>query len=232
MPKRNSYSKETGNRTGQPLPAGKTEETKGGHKGPSGTSTTGKVTNVPVDMTHWRREVMVSRLKFDDIQKKIYCDELANFGLKGQAGRAAGVSMNTVHRHREDDPDFAEAEQVAIDQYAQKIINHHQNLCLEGELHQTFDKDGKVIGEKRVYPIQLIAMELKRVEPAYREKQVLELNPGQGGGVLVAPAQMTVEEWLERCEIENEKKRLAMLDDLEPVNEIIEGEIIHDDNSK
>ena len=32
-------------------------------------------------------------------------------------------------------------------------------------------------------------------------------------GVLVAPAPLTIEEWLERCELENEKKRQAMLDE-------------------
>jgi len=179
----------------------------GGHKGPSGTTTTGKVTNVPVDMSGWRREVLVSRLKFDDDQKNIYLAALREHGLKGKAAQAAGVSNNTVQRHRENDPDFGEAEANANQEYTDKLITHHQNLLFNGEVHRTFDKEGIVISEKHVHPIQLIAMELKKRDPTYSEKHVVDIKQG-AGGVLVVPAEISVEDYLQELEAKKAEEEL------------------------
>lgn len=163
-------------------------------------SSTGLVYNVPVDQTTWRRKLQTSRIKFDDVQKKIYLDALASHGLKGRAAKAAGVSMMTVRDHVENDPDFMEALGHAVVEYRDMFVEHAMKLALEGEIHQQFDKDGNMLAEKRVFPIPLITLELRRIEPGYRDKQTIDLNTS-GGGVLVAPAEQTPEEWIT---IENE----------------------------
>lgn len=178
---------------------------KGGHRGPSNTTTTGKVQNVNADQTNWRLQLQASRIKFDDDQKKVYLDQLAKHGLKGRAAKEAGVSMQSVRNHAENDPDFAEARDLAVEAYRDKFVDHATTLAFEGEVHRQYDKDGNLLSEKRVFPVRLIELELKRVEPAYRDKQTIDLTT-QGGGVLVAPAEMTPQEWIEQQRQANEEK--------------------------
>lgn len=170
-------------------------------------SSTGKVKNVRADQSNWRKKLQTSRLKFDDDQKAVYLEEFAKHGRKADAAKVAGVSFQTVGNHRENDPEFAEAEAAALEVYRSRLIDHHQTLLFEGELHQRFDKDGNLVESKRVYPIQLISMELKKHDQGYREKQTVDLH--HAGGVMVAPAEMTPEEWV-KSQMEKNKTRTKL----------------------
>lgn len=159
-------------------------------------SSTGRVVNVPADQTNWRQNLQRARIKFDDVQKDIYLTELAEHGLKGKAARSAGVCMQTVQDHREIDPDFQMSEHEALRKYRDKFVQHATNLAYNGIVTEKFDAQGKVVEKKIEYPIRLIELELKRVEPEYRDKQTIDLNT-TGTGVLLAPAEQQPQDWID-----------------------------------
>lgn len=168
-------------------------------------SSTGRVQNVPVVQDNWRTKLMKARIKFDDEQKILYLNAIASHGMKGRAAQTAGVCMQTVNDHLQNDPDFAEARGEALETYRDMFVDHAMSLALEGEKHKFYDKDGNLISEKHVYPIRLIELELKRIEPGFRDKQTIELN-ASGGGVLVAPAEQSPEDWIKSQRAANDGK--------------------------
>lgn len=162
-------------------------------------SSTGKVVGVNADQTTWRVKLQQSRLKFDDDQKHVYLSQLGKHGMKGRAAEEAGVSQLTVLKHAENDPDFAEARAQATVKYRDKFVDHITDLSLNGVLIEKFNKDGDLLERRQEYPIPLIMMEGKRVEPNYRDKQVIDLDD-LPGGVLVVPAAMSPEAYVKASE--------------------------------
>ncbi len=179
-------------------------------------SSTGKKINVTAVQDNWRTRLQRSRIKFDDDQKAVYLSALSDHGRKGSAAIAAGVCGNTVIAHLDNDPDFAEGFAEATVAYRDKFVGHGVNLAYEGIEVRKFNKDGDLIELRRDYPIPLVVMEMKRVEPDYRDKQTIDLN-ATGGGVLIAPAGITPEAWIAREEEENLLK-LAPPDVIEHVD--------------
>lgn len=166
--------------------------------------TSGKL-RPPVDQTNWRTRLQTARIKFDDEFKEIYLTELREHGMKGRAANAAGVSNQTARNHLENDPEFAEAAEEAHVTYRDKFVDHAiHDLAYKGIEIKKYDKEGNLVEERRDYPIRLIEMELKRIEPGYRDKQTIDIN--SGGGVLVAPAEMTPQDWIAREIAANEER--------------------------
>lgn len=189
-----------------------------------GATTTGRVINVKADMANWRRKIQKSRIKFDDDQKEIYLVELRKTGRKCAAAIAAGVSGNCVAEHRKNDPDFAEASAEAVDDYRKSIaaeVHRRGALGWETPVYQKgervlepmlnedgspmLNEDGQprfVKAVERRFSDSLLILEAKRADPSYREKQTLDLN-ATGGGVLLAPAGITPEDFAKECEEAN-----------------------------
>ena len=133
------------------------------------------------DQSTWRKKLQASRLKFDDPAKQVYLEQLAQHGRKGDAARAAGVSISTVHGHRDNDPEFAEAEAEAFNEYRDKFVAHAASLAYDGIEVRKYNKDGELIEERRDYPIRLIELHLKYLEPGYRERGAGVFLDGMGG---------------------------------------------------
>jgi hypothetical protein len=92
------------------------------------------------------------------------------------------------------DPDFAEACLMAEHNYRDRLIEHHQNLVFEGTTKVTYDRQGNVVSEEKVYPIRLIELELKKHDEGYRDKR--EVDVKVSGGVLVAPSDVaSIDDW-------------------------------------
>ena len=130
--------------------------------------------------------------KFNTAARTIYLRELSSHGRKTSACVSAGISMTTL-KYAEDDPDFKEACAHAISMYKDRLIAHHQDLVFNGIPKTRYDSRGNIVEESVDYPIRLIELELKKHDDGYRDKR--EVNMNISGGVLVAPANMTIDEW-------------------------------------
>jgi hypothetical protein len=97
----------------------------------------------------------------------------------------------------ENDPDFAEACLAAEHDYRDRLIEHHQNLVFEGQTKITYDRQGNVVSEEKIYPIRLIELELKKHDEGYRDKREVDMKVS--GGVLIAPADVkSIDDWESR----------------------------------
>ena len=174
-------------------------------------STWGLAGNVAnVDDSGWRKSISRGRIKFDDDAKQRYLDHYSEYGRKGQAAKCAGVHSHTVIEHMEMDPDFQMAVEEARGAYRDKVMEHAQTLIFEGVEVKRYTARGELIETRKEYPIRLIELELKRVEPGYREKQTLDLNTK--GGVMVAPAEISPEDWIKQQEELNQSKGAPIID--------------------
>lgn len=155
-----------------------------------------------VKQASWRRQLQEARVKFDDDAMHIYLTHLANYGRKGDAARAAGVSLSTVTNHRKNDSEFAEAEAESLNAYRDKVaavvhergvIGWMEPLYSKGvrALDVVTDENGIVqrdeSGEIMYKPASVwkfsekfVEMEAKRVDPTYRDRSGVEINSGDG----------------------------------------------------
>lgn len=142
----------------------------------------------------WRIHIQSKKIRMTEEEKGQFLLEYAEHGRISDAAASVGLSAAQVRKELKDDLEFAEGFEIAEETYRDKLIAHHQNLVFNGTVKRVYDKEGNVIAEEQIFPIQLIAMELKKHDPAYRDKQ--EISMKVSGGVLVAPAEVpTIDDW-------------------------------------
>lgn len=175
--------------------------------------------NPIADQTNWRVKMQPGRIKFDDVAKAKFLDHFANHGRKKDAADAADVILLTVTNHRKNDPDFAIAFDEAAQAYRDKFVKRAiEEIAFEGiQVNKVNPFTGEVYEEKREHPAQLIAMELKRIDATYREKQEVALTGS--GGVLVVPGAMTPAEWVKDQERKNAERANPQQKDAVPGTE-------------
>lgn len=177
-----------------------TDETGGGsprrpRKKPQA-STHGKF-NPIADQSNWRVKLRAQSIKFDDEQKETYLVAISEHGRRTDAARSANVCPQTVANHLKNDPDFARAFDNAIGEYRDKVRGVAQKLALEGVEEPIIGGQFKdtVVATKLVYATNILAMEMRRTDPEYRDKQT-EAVTDEAQGVLVAPAEVdSLEAW-------------------------------------
>ena len=162
--------------------------------------------NPVADQRNWRVKLLASRIKFDDPAKEIFLREFAKHGRAKHAASDAGVSVLTVLNHRKNDPDFAQAYDEASAAYRDKFVEKAiQDLAYKGTpIMKVNQVTGEVYEERRDHPVRLLELELKRVDPSFRDKHEVALTGG--GGVLVVPAAMTPAEWVKDQAKKNEDR--------------------------
>ncbi len=158
------------------------------------------------DQTNWRVKMQPGRIKFDDVAKAKFLSSFADTGRKKEAAEAAGVTLLTVTTHRKNDPDFSLAFDEAAAAYRDKFVKLGiGKLAFEGiPIKKVNPTTGVVYTERMEHATHLVAMELKRIDASYREKQEVALTGG--GGVLVVPGAMTPAEWVKDQERKNEER--------------------------
>lgn len=164
-----------------------------------------------------RYKLISEQNKFGDDEKRIFIEELAEHGRIGTAARKAGVTTTTAKKHVGKDPAFAILVNEALEAYKDRLIGHHQNLVFNGTQKITRDRDGNITGEEQIFPIRLIELELKKHDDGYRDKKEVTMNVK--GGVLVAPAEVSMEEWESKF---GSPKELTEIVDAEVVDTISE----------
>lgn len=148
-----------------------------------------------VDWTNWRQRMRTKDLKLDDRQKARFFEYFAESGQLFNSAYRIDVCVQCIKNHIKADPEFAEAFEDAKARYRDKIERVAELVAQEGVLEPLIGGKNKdrVVATKRVYATNILAMQLKRTNPEYRDQQAVELTVK--GGALIAPAAMTPEAW-------------------------------------
>ena len=161
-----------------------------------------------VDQTNWREKLMHNRIKFCDDKKRKFLERFALTGRLMQSCDYAGVTRHCVHNHQKNDPDFAEEYENAKQKYAETLHDFASDLIFNGVEKPIIGgkcKD-RVVATVVEYPIPLLQMELRRTNPDYKERSVVE-NVGGSGGVVLIPAHMDAEDWIKEQMEKNAKRQ-------------------------
>ena len=145
-----------------------------------------KIKNEDRPPATWRKTLRKRQVKFDEQAKQIYLDTLSKTNLKGRSAEDAEVTMPTVRAHIEKDPEFAQRVKAAETAYHDDFVSHHHQLARYGTKRKKYDRAGNIVEEYIEYPLRLIELELKKIDPGYRDKQSIDLNQ-TSAGVMLAP---------------------------------------------
>ena len=170
-------------------------------------SSTGGGPSAPIDQSNWRRKLQERRVKFDDHRKSLFIEHFSKTSRVMESCRVAGICLATYRKHLENDPEFIEMFEEAKMSYRDRCHAHADMLMFEGvdkpQIGGKF-KD-EIICYVKEYSVPLLQMELRRVDPSYKERSEVELN-ATGGGVLVVPADKTPQQWIEEQQKLNEQR--------------------------
>lgn len=127
-------------------------------------------------------------------RKVAFIEHLAQTSNVTLSAHLAGwVRRNTAYQHREKDPLFAELWQEAIDIATDELESAARSRAI-GWDEPIVNKDGEVVGQRRVYSDKMMEMMLKAHRPdKYRDKQDIDLN--HKGGIILMPKPFSEEEW-------------------------------------
>lgn len=124
----------------------------------------------------------------------VFLDNYREHGMMKKAAAAAGVSASAVRRVITKHKEFAEACLEAEEEYRDKVVEHVQNLALNGTVRKSYDRQGALISEEQVFMPNIVLAEARRVEEGYRDKREVAMNVS--GGVLVAPSSVnSIDDW-------------------------------------
>lgn len=165
------------------------------------------------DLSGWRKQIQAAKLKFDDVQKGIYLNVLAKTGRKQQAADAAGVCVSLVLRHRDNDPEFNNAVDAALQKYHDKVHTLAYKLMdgVKEPIVGGKDKD-QIVAHKMVHATNLLAMEMRRVNPEYKERAEVE-HTGNNGVLIVPETAKSVEDFLKQEAERNKDKPMPGADE-------------------
>jgi hypothetical protein len=122
-----------------------------------------------------------------------------------------GVSASAVRERRKKDKIFAKLMDLAEEHYADQVKSVFQDLALNGTEKHTYDRNGNLISTERVIHGRLLELEMKRVDPSYNEKR--EVAHTVAGGVLVAPAEVSIDQWEKQYNREDEEYDTGLQED-------------------
>lgn len=166
-----------------------------------------KAPAVVIDWSNWREIIFGTRVEprptqlgaipvFTEEKKTRYLEHLERYGYCSLAARSVGIILGTVENNRAHDPEFAQAEKMALKLRGDRLASRLEAEAIEGSVSTTFDKDGNVLNERRVYESNLRSLVLRRYGDAYIEKSEVDITSGgQPIGAVVVPAGLTVEQW-------------------------------------
>ena len=142
------------------------------------------------DMRNWRKKLQEKKIKFNDEVKTKYLMFLLESGEKHNSAEKAVISYTAVQNHRENDPEFAIAEEAVLALRAENIVRRIEKEAMDGFDDDTITKDGQVQKRKR-FETPLRSMLLKKYDSAgHRDKQDINMQHSGAGGVLVVPAKI------------------------------------------
>lgn len=133
--------------------------------------------------------------KFIDQERyrEIFLSHYAKTNNLAHSAALIGVSASAVRKRRSNDTVFDRLCTQAEEYYADTVKSIFQELALNGTERTNYDRTGSVVSVERVIYPRLLELEIKRVHSTYNEKK--EIAHTVAGGVLVAPSEVSVEQW-------------------------------------
>lgn len=117
-------------------------------------------------------------VEFTDDLKRIALAKYSETAGCKAAAAAAGVTVETINRHRREDPDgFGAAWAEAQAAYVELLEAEAHRRGVEGETEEHFGPQGQIVRRIRKYSDGLLTLLLKANAPKkYRENQRLEIS--------------------------------------------------------
>lgn len=124
-------------------------------------------------------------VRFDEARKRSFLDILALSGRPATAAKKVGVSERIVQRHRKEgdecyDSKFAEEYEASMQLYRELLAAEVERRAVEGVVEPVFyqgrvatDKDGVPVGVRK-FSDAMLALLIKRHDPSFRDRQVIE----------------------------------------------------------
>lgn len=117
--------------------------------------------------------------KFNEAARARYLEALAETGRHASAALACGIVPRTAQRYRDANPSYEDECEQHIQLYHGWIYNLARARMAEGS-------------------DRLIELELKKIDPSYRDKPLIDVNLNGGGGVIMgvpakSPEQITLD---------------------------------------
>lgn len=133
-------------------------------------------------------------------RKAAFVAALALTGLTQKSCDEAGIPARRLQEWRRDDHDFDSEVRDAERRFAERIEAHALDLALNGTVKKRYNKEGEVIGEETVYPVNLLTTILRRHCPAYRERNEIDVSVQTVGVLAVGAPIASAAEWRKQCE--------------------------------
>lgn len=127
---------------------------------------------------------------FQGERRKLYLDELAKCGLRIVAQEKANVCSATVTKHRNEDPEFAQAEADAMEKHNAMVEGEVRRRGIEG-VQEAIYWEGAVVGWKTVYSDKLLELYAKRRIREYNPRVEIDQNTNHGGSIAVGLADLS-----------------------------------------
>jgi len=159
--------------------------------------------NAKATLADWREKFRDGgQTKFDDIEKASFLKIFTITGRFHHSCAAVDTTAKTVRAHLKQDKEFNEAYEQARGVYKDKVHEQAQKLAITGVEKPIIGgrfRD-EIVAYETVYSSSILAMEMKRTNPEFKDSHKVDLNAQ--GGVMLIPAGMTLGEW----QAKNEKK--------------------------
>jgi hypothetical protein len=108
--------------------------------------------------------VEAPQTKFTAEKRAAFVEAYRHTGEKKAAAAAAGVNVHTVYNHLHENPEFRDECEAARHELLGEIVSRLRHCAIEGVVKRTYDKDGNLASETRVYDSKLMLAWLKRLE--------------------------------------------------------------------
>lgn len=129
-----------------------------------------------------------------------FLEAFAQTGRVTHSARYAGVDRGTVYDWKKRDPEFARQWEEAEGEYKDGLMAElHRRGVIGVKKFAGVSKDGKVYFDI-VASDRLFELELKRVEPAFRDRFDVTSGDAAISGVLIVPPAVTLDQFVEEAE--------------------------------
>lgn len=154
----------------------------------------------------------------DDNDLQAYLDGLKRHGNRSRAAREASMTLATVKAWRKRDEEFAEAEDLALEEAADMLEEAARERAVEGKEEYFYDKDGNLTRKRTVYSDSLLSKLLDGALPHKYAQRVKSEISGPGGGPVQLDDTAASARIASMLETARQRKANALSDDDELLN--------------